>query len=141
MNFKQLAYNIDFNDRNLSFTIKPKSTKKTFSFKLEDKDNFEKWVGSLKETLEFAENLNLSANNVSSFNHFWKYSLISERDFLARAQTGDILLFRSVKHHNRTIKMVRFDHIALVVRYANNQIILFESSPIHVFFTLFGLTI
>jgi len=36
---------------------------------------------------------------------------------------------RSVKHHNKTIKMCKYDHIAMIAKLGDDQIYLFETSP------------
>ncbi len=56
---------------------------------------------------------------------------ITEKGFLDQAETGDILLFRSKSLGNkllRTMTRSEFDHIALLLKYTNGKIILFEAT-------------
>lgn len=65
--------------------------------------------------------------------NFWKCSIITEKEFFKRAQTGDILLFRSQDFNNKIqLNKDEFDHISMVVRYQNEQIYLFEASYVSV---------
>jgi hypothetical protein len=55
--------------------------------------------------------------------------MITESEFSEKAQTGDLLLFRSVLLDQKIWPgKDSFDHISLLVRYNNDQIYLFEAS-------------
>ena len=57
---------------------------------------------------------------------FWKYDTIAEREFLKKADTGDILLFRTIKDQfgpriTRTFTASHFDHVAMILKFENED--------------------
>ncbi len=57
---------------------------------------------------------------------FWKYDTIAEREFLSTADTGDILLFRTIKDQlgpriTRTFTASHFDHVAMILKFEHEN--------------------
>jgi len=52
---------------------------------------------------------------------------------LAEVENCDLMLFRSKKRDESKLKMFKkhYDHIALLLRYNNSEIVMFESSTSH----------
>lgn len=62
---------------------------------------------------------------------FWKQEIIMDIDFRKLADTGDILLFKGssfVTKVQRAITMSEYDHTAMMLRYSNGKLVIFEST-------------
>lgn len=96
--------------------------------------DYYQWITELKKVIN--ESLGYRLNkyiNDSDFNiDFWRFSHIKEKDFLAEAETGDIILFRGSHlgaKLTRTWTNGSVDHAAMVIRLEkyDDQIFLLES--------------
>jgi len=57
--------------------------------------------------------------------------VISLKDFRKLADTGDILLFTGssfVTRVQRALTMSDYDHVAMLLRYSNGKLVMFEST-------------
>jgi hypothetical protein len=57
--------------------------------------------------------------------------VISQSDFRKIADTGDILLFTGtsfVTRVQRALTMSEYDHVAMLLRYSNGKLVMFEST-------------
>lgn len=62
---------------------------------------------------------------------FWKFDRISPEKFAELADTGDLLLFQSttrVAAVQRTITGGQYDHVALLLRFANGKLVVLEAT-------------
>ena len=63
--------------------------------------------------------------------NFWKKGRITSEDMLQLADTGDIIFFSSkmlVASMQRLVTASEYDHTAMFLRFANGELIYFESS-------------
>lgn len=68
-------------------------------------------------------------------NQFWKYDTILESDFLEKADTGDLLLFRTKQDQlgariTRTLTSSNFDHVAMILKFEqeNDEIFVIDAT-------------
>lgn len=60
----------------------------------------------------------------------WKHNRINQLQFKDIVDTGDILLFQSKAVASKMQRMItrsKYDHIALILRYSNGKLVIFES--------------
>eukprot|EP00929_Paragymnodinium_shiwhaense_P046704 TRINITY_DN23769_c0_g1_i1.p1 TRINITY_DN23769_c0_g1~~TRINITY_DN23769_c0_g1_i1.p1 ORF type:complete len:492 (+),score=92.53 TRINITY_DN23769_c0_g1_i1:132-1607(+) len=63
--------------------------------------------------------------------NFWRYPFMLESTFLQQAESGDLLLFRGKEARHarlRTITRSQYDHVALMLRTAENSLMIFEAT-------------
>jgi hypothetical protein len=114
------------------FRITPIGANKTFTFQANSSEIAKQWLTSIQEHIEGSEcQKGYCKLNLVIQKNFWKQEIISEKDFVLRADTGDILLFKSktfAAKLQRSLTRCEFDHVALLLRYSNGEIVLLEAT-------------
>jgi len=114
------------------FRITPLGANKSFTFQATTSEIAKEWVNALFEHIDGNDyqrgifKLNLDVQKI-----FWKQEIMSEKDFILRADTGDILLFKSktfAAKLQRSLTRCEYDHVALLLRYSNGEIVLLEAT-------------
>mmetsp|Transcript_137907 Transcript_137907/g.239755 ORF Transcript_137907/g.239755 Transcript_137907/m.239755 type:complete len:474 (-) Transcript_137907:75-1496(-) len=71
-------------------------------------------------------------NPTVSVKNFWRYPFVRETDFLQRAESGDILLFRGKDRRSAFTRTVSgfaiYDHVALVLRTRGSRVVILEAT-------------
>lgn len=88
-----------------------------------------------EDDFKFWNNCKMYAHMLTRQAEFWKFNSITEEQFLANVDTGDILLFRSESERlfgqwiTRSYTNSHFDHVALVLRFGEKvkDLYLFEA--------------
>lgn len=90
------------------------------------------WQKEIRRHIEFSQGykLNKSAKGIDKP---WRFDNISEKQFIEKADTGDILLFTANNgsaNMIRTLTSSQFDHIALVLKFEteDNEIFIVDAS-------------
>ena len=93
-------------------------------FKAHDSDIIKDWIQNINEHIKVATELQQAASPTTLImqNKFWKYDTISELEFLDKADTGDLLLFRTKQNQlgpriTRTLTSSNFDHVAMILKF------------------------
>ena len=111
------------------FILEPNGGKKSFSFKCYNAADFHKWITSLNKHIYASEGFTEKKCALTKDPFFWKEQLISEKQMLSQVENCDLMLFRSKKLNNaKRLWKKTYDHVALLLRYSNTEIVLFESS-------------
>ncbi|CAD8180851.1 unnamed protein product [Paramecium octaurelia] len=102
--------------------------KKIFQFKSVDHKDLQDWYLCIKQHILITQ----SYPKMTPLNHesMWRFERVSETYFRKKADTGDILLFRGqspLSKIQRAITGDNFDHVALLLRYNNGELFLFEA--------------
>ncbi|CAD8094030.1 unnamed protein product [Paramecium sonneborni] len=105
-----------------------KGIKKIFQFKSVERKELDDWYHCIQQQIQITQFYpKITPQNNESM---WRFERISETYFRKKADTGDILLFRG---HSSLCKLQRvftgdnFDHVALLLRYNNGELFIFES--------------
>ncbi|CEM01809.1 unnamed protein product [Vitrella brassicaformis CCMP3155] len=114
----------------VGFRIYPKGVDRVFELK-GPYDEVQLWVAALKYHIASsrppADHQQLLAHQPK----FWKFDRITPSRFETLAQTGDILLFCSTHRAakiQRAITGSHYDHVALVLRFADGRLAFFEAA-------------
>jgi len=117
------------------FRLTFKGQKRSFLFEAANDTAMLGWVKGIQEAILSGYLKSITGSNervlMTQQKAFWKESKISEQYFLDNADTGDILLFRSRNFASKLQRMVtssNYDHVALVLRYSNNNIAFIEAT-------------
>ncbi|CAK74538.1 unnamed protein product (macronuclear) [Paramecium tetraurelia] len=105
-----------------------KGIKKIFQFKSLERNDLEDWYRCIQQHILMTQ----FYPKITPLNHesMWRFERISETYFKKKADTGDILLFRGqspLSKIQRAFTGDNFDHVALLLRYNNGELFLFES--------------
>ncbi|CAD8098777.1 unnamed protein product [Paramecium sonneborni] len=105
-----------------------KGIKKIFQFKSTERNDLKDWYRCIQQHILMTE----FYPKMTLLNHesMWRFERISETYFRKKADTGDILLFRGqspLSKIQRAFTGDNFDHVALLLRYNNGELFLFES--------------
>lgn len=70
---------------------------RAFLFRAHDSDIIKEWIHNINEHIKVSIKLHQTASPTTLImqNKFWKYDTIPELEFLDKADTGDLLLFRT----------------------------------------------
>lgn len=78
--------------------------------------------------------------NLNLYDKFWKNLVIFNSSFEKKADTLDLLLFQCkafTAKMQRCVTKCDYDHIGIILRYTDNEIVLFEATGNVIFFFLF----
>jgi hypothetical protein len=114
------------------FTVKPAGGGREFTFKAETEELAKKWFETIQMHIAGSDGEFMGPQNkLTSKREYWKTDRITEFEFLTMVDTGDLLLFRS-KHVGakiqRSFTRSQFDHVALLLKYQNGEIVLLEAT-------------
>lgn len=118
---------------NLGFLIRIVilGSNKKFKFKCKDLENLKQWIFSIQLNISSSEAYKKPNVLISMQPRFWKYLRILEKNFRECANTGDIILFKSRNPRSifvRAITSSEYDHIGMILRFADKKIGLLEST-------------
>ena len=96
---------------------------RTFEFKAPTAEKATEWVLEIQNHIVQSEGFK---NKISGQNlkKPWRFDNMSESQFKALADTGDILLFRGTKAGSlvtRALTLSHFDHVAMVLKFESDQ--------------------
>lgn len=132
---------VDMSMSRVCFRVCPVGGDRAFELRVADAQEGEAWVEALAQHIGFTGKQSdcteaCASKPPASLDTFgrrrwWKVRRISPSKFQRVAQTGDILLFRSTGGAPKVIRTAsggRFDHVALVLKLADDEIGLFEAT-------------
>lgn len=94
-----------------------------YRFEAFNREAFNRWISALVRETEIAKQEDpLVLNRDPDF--------ITPREFFETAESGDLLLFQSKTigaNFQRIITRSNYDHVALVIKFANNRLVIFEA--------------
>jgi len=108
---------------------------KIFLFQANTNENMKDWVLKIQKQIAGSDGFLRHITKVALQPYFWRRDRISSDAFFNNAQTGDLVLFRTMGYGGA---MQRFftcsttDHIGLALRFASGDLYLFESLGRHV---------
>lgn len=115
--------------RGLKLVLRPLASQRLFVFKalcLVDAQHWRQAIEChLRKSVGFQHQLPVVSKR------FWRFPQISEEEFVLKADTGDLLLFRSEYFASRLQRVVsggEFDHVGLVLKARNGQIVVLEAT-------------
>jgi hypothetical protein len=123
---------VDVKDSN-EFVIAPVGCKRRFRIRAESVVAKRAWLSDLEDHLVLSEGRSRRPDRIVSMKEWWRTDRISELQFSTVADTGDILLFRSLDATSKLQRVVlssKYDHVALVIRYANGELALLEATSL-----------
>lgn len=100
------------------FELRVEGCRRVFLFRTVSSETTEMWVKAIGLEMDLEV-----PNTLGSQKDFWKFPQISQTDFAAIVQTGDILLFRSKSifaKAQRAITRNQYDHVALLLKLPPN---------------------
>jgi len=114
------------------FRICPVGSDRAFELQVRGKDKGTIWVCVLLSHIQFAESKWFTRGSLPVFGKkWWKVDRISPSRFVEIADTGDLLLFRSKGALQGVIRAIgggKYDHVGLVLKLAQGNIALLEST-------------
>lgn len=129
--FDQLTATMHVSAAVFEVTIVPLKGRRRLRLRCKDIEELWTWAYALNEHVKASAGAVRDMTVVSMQKHFWRRTRISERDFAAVASTGDLLLFRGKGIGARLQRLVTrsyYDHVALLLRYSNGQLMLLEAT-------------
>ncbi len=95
IDFQRVPADIWYDEGYLTFTIRIGlgDSTKSFTFRVINLDELNKWVRAIAYHIEKNRTVVDYPRVMPRINYYWKFRLISEKDFLGRVETGDLLLF------------------------------------------------
>ena len=109
-----------------------KTNDREFKFQAQNELECTSWVEVIKEHIYKSQGFKnrLPAPTTK----FWKEFIISEQQFIERADTFDIVLFQTISLDGRRIRdytKCDFDHVAMVLKYAQQpgEVFILEVVP------------
>jgi hypothetical protein len=113
------------------FVIAPVGSKRKFRIRAESVKVKRAWLNEIEDHLLLSEGRSRRPDRIVNMKEWWRTDRISELQFMNAADTGDILLFRSLDATSKLQRVVlssKYDHVALVIRYSNGELALLEST-------------
>lgn len=120
--------------RGASFRISPIESKRAFEFQVETREEGEAWVNLIVQHIRRADaGIHLPSQlQVIPKKCWWKVNRISPSKFQSIANTGDVLLFRSLGTMPKIIRAAakggRYDHVALILKLHGGKLALLEAT-------------
>ena len=113
----------------LVFVIQIVDSSRIFEFRTKSIESTINWVKNISQHILESTN----GTPCSGLKKPWKFDHVSESQFLAKADTGDILLFRGSHAGSKLTRAVTnsyFDHVGMVVRFENdpNEVYFLEAT-------------
>jgi hypothetical protein len=132
IDFREVVVNIEASLNKPSFILHIKGNKKVFELKAESNAVKDQWVRAITSHLDHKDSRKVKSN-AEFFNqdNWWRIPQISEANFVSRVDSGDVLLFTTknfVAGVQRTFTGSDIDHVAMLLRYNSNEIVLLEST-------------
>ncbi|KAM3127923.1 hypothetical protein pb186bvf_019993 [Paramecium bursaria] len=135
-NFK---YQCTLNDKKqvVGFGLKADEDSKTFMFK---GDDCHEWFNHIKSIIDKQRDKNNSEKKekkgyfIMAFQDYYKKHLIHNRQFLEKAESGDIILFQSKCFGGKMQRLLtgsNYDHVGLVLKYQSGVVYILEATGQH----------
>ncbi|KAM3141056.1 hypothetical protein pb186bvf_006857 [Paramecium bursaria] len=102
--------------------------KKVFQFKSCDNTPLNDWFEVIQQNIQ--ETSRYAKLDIKNIKEVWRHDRISHEYFRKEADTGDLLLFRgnsTLSQIQRAITGGNYDHVAILLRYNNGELFIFES--------------
>lgn len=134
LDFRHVIIRIEASLNKPEFTLRIQGNSKVFYFKCDKNSQKDDWINNINKHLSHPM-AKKHTSNLEFFNwdNWWRTPQLTEEDFIKRVDSGDILQFQS---KNITAKLQRgftgatYDHVALLLRYNNNELVLLESTGV-----------
>mmetsp|Transcript_19306 Transcript_19306/g.35560 ORF Transcript_19306/g.35560 Transcript_19306/m.35560 type:complete len:322 (-) Transcript_19306:5435-6400(-) len=110
--------------------IQPLLGRRSFVFKFKNHKTAGEWAACLKSHIEISRGKMRELPHFVKQKNYWRYSYVSELDFLRLANTGDIILFRgcnSLAKLQRAFTRSEYDHVAMIMRFYTGEVAFFEA--------------
>lgn len=133
INFDLVSIDIVDVSNSCEFILAPQGCRRKFRIRAESKEIKQDWLISLHDHVTISEGRSRKMVRVASVSEWWRIDRISELQFMNVADTGDILLFRSkdaTARLQRCLLNSKYDHVAMVIRYATGELALLESTSL-----------
>lgn len=129
--FDQLTVTVHVSPATFELTIVPLQGRRRLRLKCAHLEDLWAWAYAVHAHVRVSLGAARDMTVVGMQKYFWRRTRIAERDFAAVASTGDLLLFRSKSMASRFQRLVtrsHYDHVALLLRYSNGQLMLLEAT-------------
>lgn len=110
--------------------IFPVGSSKSFQLKAESKEDFDLWAVALHTQVKDSVGATISLVKSSRVTQYWRKNFITMDQLHIRAQTGDLLLFKSRSVGGFAMRLVSdsdYDHVGLLVTLSNGKMYLMEA--------------
>jgi hypothetical protein len=110
--------------------IFPVGSSKSFQFKADTKAEFNLWAVTLLTHLKDSIGSTIQLVKTAGLRRYWRKNFITMDQLHLRAQTGDLLLFKSKSVGSLAMRLVsesEYDHIGLLVTLSNGRTYLMEA--------------
>lgn len=107
-------------DEPLCFNLVLSGTERIFHLKAASVEESQKWQEALLKEIYKSEGMLKNLRISNDIKKPWKFDNMSEKQFLNKANTGDLLLFRGSQAGSmitRTLTGSHFDHVAMVLKF------------------------
>jgi hypothetical protein len=108
------------NENKLIMTILVLGCDKQFDIRIQTKSVFDKYVKLIQTAIVTSDGYQRNLIELCLRNEkFYKYNYISNKEFISKARTGDVILFRGLEHPaplQRFFTGDEYDHVAMVKR-------------------------
>jgi len=98
-------------------------THREFLFKAQTVEECMAWVRELNRHIDESDGGN-EIKTAGDIKRPWRFDCISEKQFLEKADTGDVLLFKANSFNGgliRTFTSSKFDHVAMILKFEADQ--------------------
>jgi len=98
-------------------------THREFLFKAQTVEECMAWVRELNRHIDESDGSN-EIKTAGDIKRPWRFDCISEKQFLEKADTGDVLLFKANSFNGgliRTFTSSKFDHVAMILKFEADQ--------------------
>jgi len=129
--FDQLTVTVQVAPTACELTIVPLQGRRKLRLKCVHAEDLWAWAYALHAHVQASMGAAKDMTVVGMQRYFWRRTRIAEREFAAVASTGDLLLFRGKSVTSRLQRLVtrsHYDHVALLLRYSNGQLMLLEAT-------------
>lgn len=133
INFDLVTIDIVDVRNSCEFILVPQGCSRKFRIRAENEALKLDWLSDLNAHLITSEGRSRKMTRIAGVSEWWRIDRISEMQFLKSADTGDILLFRSQDTGakiQRALTMSKYDHVAMIIRYATGELALLESTSL-----------
>mmetsp|Transcript_1878 Transcript_1878/g.4045 ORF Transcript_1878/g.4045 Transcript_1878/m.4045 type:complete len:360 (-) Transcript_1878:301-1380(-) len=110
--------------------IYPVNSSKSFHFKADNKEEFDAWAVTLHVHVKDSVGATIPLSKTTNVGRFWRKNFITMDQLHIRAQTGDLLLFKSKSAGGFAVRLISesdYDHVGLLVTLSNGKMYLMEA--------------
>jgi palmitoyltransferase len=128
LDFNQISVDLKLSEDTVE--IIPHKSKRSFVFRFSDEAVASEWAALLKSHIQGSKGSSQKLPHLVEHKDYWKHIFVSEAEFKANANTGDIILFQGATRLaklQRAFTRSKYDHVALMVRDAGGELGFFEA--------------